>query len=186
MELQLKGDPRLVLSRAEALGLSGLLWDLGSTVKETTGDPDCVAAEVYHEAASIESKLGLPSWPTDTTTRRALADFYHAAAVELQEDSSVVGRLRLAPNLDVRIAAAHQLLRLLKRVIAAMGTDGVGLRAVGISSRAVAWTQAMSAALHGSGAVAEDNLDNEALLTVLNETVQLLREDNELSEKRPV
>jgi hypothetical protein len=163
------------------MGLSGLLWDLGSAVKETMGDPDDVVPEVYHEAASIESRLGLPSWPTDASTRRALADFYHAVAVELQEDRSEAGRPHWAPNLDIRIAEAHQLLRLLKRVIAAMGTDGVGLRAVGISSRALAWTQAVSAALHGSGADAEEDLHDEALLTVLNQAVRLLREEDETS-----
>jgi hypothetical protein len=68
-------DMRLVLEPGEAIGLTAVLWDIGAALKDTTGDPDCLAASASHEASWIDDDLGLPTWPSNARTRSTVAQF---------------------------------------------------------------------------------------------------------------
>jgi hypothetical protein len=166
-------DDDLSLTPGEATGVAAVLWELGTAIKDTTGDPDCIAAALYHEAASIESALGLPSWPTDVPTRSAIADFYDAAAQELSARTPL-GR-PLASGLDSPTVDAYRLVDLLRRGVAALGADGLSSSAVHAGAGALAWALILSRAdvgskLTGGGEGVSDGMDD-----ALREASRLLR-----------
>lgn len=137
-----EAHPSLFLSSAEVVGLTGLLWELGGALKDTTGDPDCVAPELYHEAARLEHEIGLPAWPTDDVTRETLAAYYDAAADNLEPGRAA------DPTASIEVSDKRQLAlaQLIGRSLVYLGSEAIGSREVNLSVRAVLWVRVLSEA----------------------------------------
>jgi hypothetical protein len=175
MELQSTDDVRAILTLGEAVGVAAVLWELGNAIKDTTDDPDCFAAAMYHEAASIEDRLGLPPWPTDARTTSAVADFYHRAALALSAPTDPIGTSPLAPRLEFSTVDVNRLVDLLRRGVATLGADGLSSTTVHAGSCALAWALILSTALVGLPPTRGGEANKDGLDDVLDETRRRLR-----------
>ena len=163
----------LVLSTVEVLGLTSLLWELGSGLKDTIGDPDCIAPELYREAARLEHEIGLPALPTDDATRETLAAYYEAVAESLEPGRAV----ERSANIELSGGRQLTLAQLIGRSLLYLGSEAIGSRVVNLSLRAVLWVRVLSEThlsnLPGSasGGVGEFN----ALQAQLRDAADLVR-----------
>jgi hypothetical protein len=169
-------DSPILLSPLEALGVVGLLWDPGSALKETTGDPGCIAPTLYAEASAIENEVGLPPWPTNATTSHALADFYATAAHNLTEAQPSSDASQQIAIRQVRLNNPNGLVHLIELAVSSMGVDGISTKAVSVAARAVALTSALSVHIPG-GLDAREAEARARLAALLDGAAESLRRD---------
>lgn len=176
MRFERVGKVAIELTPGEAIGLATVLWELGTAVKATTGDPECLAAEVYGEAAWIETQVGLPAWPTNAKTRQELAEFYERGARQPGLDGA---RAAAVVGMQIGEGDARRIVDVARRIVAAIGTDGLTVSAVSIGARGLAWTQLLLCALNESDEPSQRSSAEETLQRVIRESAEVLRQQQD-------